>query len=171
MLGHALLGLQKGIMIVCSIVVAVGISIAAVLRYVFRTDLYGSEEIIVIFAYWLYFAGGAFGAYERSHITADVVSVYVKNPRLKAALACFSSLCTFGLSTLFAWWGWHMFAWGLEKGGATPVWRIPLVIPQSAIFFGLVLMSVYFAGNVLEDGKVLAAAWRKDPEHLRGAGE
>lgn len=51
------------------------------------------------------------------------------------------------------------------------MWRIPLVIPQSAIFFGLVLMSVYFAGNVLEDGKVLAAAWRKDPEHLRGAGE
>ena len=25
-----------------------------------------------------------------------------------------------GLSTLFAWWGWHMFAWGFDKGGATP---------------------------------------------------
>ncbi|HHX51592.1 MAG TPA: TRAP transporter small permease [Clostridia bacterium] len=151
----ALLSLQKIIVIVCSIITVIGISSAAFLRYVFRTDLYGYEEIIVIFAFWLYFIGGSYGSYERSHITAELVSVYVKNEKLKTFMIWVSSGITVLLSLLFTYWATDIITWGLASGAKSPVWGIPLVIPQSAILAGLVLMSFYFIVHWLDDTKRL----------------
>ena len=147
----AMLKVLRFIMISMSLTVAVVIGVAAALRYVFKMDMYGIEDFIIVFAYWLYFSGGAYGAFENSHITADILTVYMKNQKMKRGIICFSSLCTVLLSGLFAFWGWQMFAWQLDKGGATPVWRIPLYVPQSAITLGLTLMTFYFGLHFLEN--------------------
>ena len=73
-------------MVTCSLTVTGIIFLAVLLRYVFHSDLYGYEEIVVIFAFWLYFIGGSYGSYTRTHITADVVSVYVPDGKLKGFL-------------------------------------------------------------------------------------
>jgi TRAP-type C4-dicarboxylate transport system permease small subunit len=154
----ALLKVLRFIMISMSLTVAVVIGVAAALRYVFKMDMYGIEDFIIVFAYWLYFSGGAYGAFENSHITADILTVYMKNQKLKRGIICFSSLCTVLLSGLFAYWGWLMFSWQLAKGGATPVWRIPLYVPQSAITLGLTLMTFYFALHFMENLRLFRKA-------------
>ncbi len=146
------------IMITMSLTVAFVIGIAASLRYIFKMDMYGIEDFIIIFAYWLYFSGGAYGAYENSHITADILTVYMKNQKLKRGIICFSSLCTVLLSGLFAFWGWQMFQWQLKMGGASPIWRIPLFVPQSAITLGLTLMTFYFGLHFLENYRLFRLA-------------
>ena len=163
-LARFILKVLRFIMISMSLTVAVVIGIAAALRYIFKMDMYGIEDFIIIFAYWLYFSGGAYGAYENSHITADILTVYMKNQKLKRGIICFSSLCTVLLSGLFAFWGWQMFKWQLEKGGASPIWRIPLYVPQSAITLGLTLMTFYFGLHFLENFRLFRQALAGETE-------
>ena len=46
---------------------------SVVLRYCFKQNFYGSDEVIMLFAFWLYFMGAVYGSYENSHIKADLL--------------------------------------------------------------------------------------------------
>lgn len=142
----------KSIMIFCNIITAGLLVCATILRYVFDSNLYGVDEIILLFAFWLYFFGSVYGSYENSHIKADIVTVYVKNIRVKDFITLIAQAVVIMVNLVFVFWAWEYFMWGLERMPHSTALRIPLVIPQSAIFFGLVLMAVYhivyFAVNV-----------------------
>ncbi len=143
-LWHILKKVQQIILIICSIAAVSIIVLAVVMRYIFGTDLYGMEEIIVIVAFWLYFIGGAYGSYEKSHIKADIISVYVKNEKIKVILAVITGAIETIVSAVLTHWGYGYFMWGIEKGAKSPGLKIPLVFSQSVIFFGLFLMTFYF---------------------------
>lgn len=148
-----LLKFQRIMMILCSLMIVSGITLGAIMRYVFKADLYGMEELLVICAFWLYFMGGAYGSYEKSHITAELVSVYVTNPKIRIIVMLISSLITTGLCYMATYYAVSFFSWSLIKGGTSTVWQIPMVIPQSAVFVGFVLMSLYFTVHLINDIK------------------
>ncbi len=45
--------IQQYIMIGCSLLISGMIFLGAIMRYVFKTDFYGLEELVMIFAFWL----------------------------------------------------------------------------------------------------------------------
>ncbi|PKL01653.1 MAG: hypothetical protein CVV55_08465, partial [Synergistetes bacterium HGW-Synergistetes-2] len=63
-----LLKLQKALLVLSSCFVVLIMCVAVLLRYVFKTDLFGIEEIVVIAAFWLYFIGSSYGVYDKSHV-------------------------------------------------------------------------------------------------------
>src|SRR5699024_5984200 len=91
---HLLLHAQRTILIVCSLLLVIGLGATVVMRYILKIDLFGLEELLVIPAFWLYFIGASFGTYEKSHISAELVSVYVKNEKVKTYIEFFTSLGT-----------------------------------------------------------------------------
>lgn len=131
------------VMITCSTVVTAVIVYSCILRYVFGGNFYGSEDVILLFAFWLYFMGAVHGSFENSHIKADLVSVYVHNLRIKDTLGLLVQLLMIVINLILLLWGWEYFQWGLEKMPLTSALKIPLVITQSAVFFGLLLMAFY----------------------------
>lgn len=60
----------------CGIALTCVIFAAVVMRYCFKLDFFGSEEIILLFAWWMYFLGGIGGSQEDSQIKADMVEVF-----------------------------------------------------------------------------------------------
>lgn len=140
---NILLSLVRYIMIMCSVVSTGCIIYCCVLRYIFKSNFYGSDEIILLFAFWLYFMGAVYGSYEDSHIKADLVSVYVKNIRIKDFSNLIALFITIVVNVIITTWAWNYFMWGLEKMPLSTGLKIPLVIPQSAIFFGMLLMAFY----------------------------
>ena len=138
------------------------ISAATVMRYVLEMDLYGYEEWIKIFAFWLYFMGAGFGAYAGTHVSADLVQSYVKEGTFKRLLIFTKTFITLGVTLLFTWYGYDFFIFGftgpLGTGVAIPktvAWRIPLWTAYSAIFVGLLSMSYYFTWDLIKAGKAL----------------
>lgn len=147
---------------VMSMLLVVIISAATVMRYVLEMDLYGYEEWIKIFAFWLYFMGAGFGAYAGTHVSADLVQSYVKEGTFKRFLIFTKTVITLSVTLLFTWYGYDFFIFGflgpLGTGVAIPktvAWRIPLWTAYSAIFVGLVSMSYYFAWDMIKAGKAL----------------
>jgi len=57
MIWKFLVKLQRWLMVASSIFVMLIMCLEVLLRYVFKSDLFGIEEIVVIAAFWLYFMG------------------------------------------------------------------------------------------------------------------
>lgn len=138
-----LLWIIRIVMVSCSTAVTLVIVYSCVLRYFFGGNFYGSEDVILLFAFWLYFIGAAHGSFENSHIKADLISVYVRDLRKKDFLGLLALFLTIVVNFILLYWAWNYFLWGLDKMALSTALKIPLVITQSAIFFGLLLMGFY----------------------------
>jgi len=134
--------------VVCSLLLSLIIAAAAFTRYIIGGDLYGFEEWVKLFAFWLYFMG--------AHVSADVVDSYMQDGFLKRATVFLRNLITSGISILFTWYGYDFFMFGfmgpLGTGIALPkttVWQIPLWTSYLAVFLGLIFMTYYFTMRML----------------------
>ena len=147
---------------VMSILLTVIISAATIMRYIFEMDLYGYEEWIKIFAFWLYFMGAGYGAFAGSHVSADLVQSYLKEGTLKRLLIFTKCVVTLGVTLLFTKYGWDYLLFGLlgplGTGVAIPrtvAWRIPLWTAYISIFLGLASMSYYFLWDLIRAAQAL----------------
>lgn len=158
---HALVKAQRWLLIIAGCLITILVFTQVLLRYVFKSPLFGIEELIVFIAMWLYFIGASLGAYERSHIKADVIHVWVKSARGMAIIHTINSAITVTLSAIMVSWCYQYFLFGIRKGGQSPALRLPLVLPQSAVFVGAILMTLYFAVELVDNFR---NAISKDPK-------
>ena len=147
---NGLLFLQKAFMIVAGCVVTVLVFVEVMLRYVFGSPLFGVEELVCLIAMWLYFIGASYGAYERSHIKAELVHLWFKTPRSHAFVSAISSSITLFLCLIMIAWSYPYFVWGLTKGETSQALLLPMVLSQSAVFFGSIFMSLYFLVELVD---------------------
>ena len=140
---NALQKFMRIILISCSVISTGCILYAVFLRYILKGNFYGSDEIILLFAFWLYFIGAAYGSYENSHIKADLLNVYIRNMRYKDGLNLIAQAMTVLVNCILLIWAFDSLRWALEKMPLTTSLKIPVAIPRSAIFVGLLLMAFY----------------------------
>jgi TRAP-type C4-dicarboxylate transport system permease small subunit len=140
----------------CATILTLVICVATFFRYILEGNLYGYEEWVKIIAFWLYFIGAAVGAYNRTHVSADLVNAYLPDGTLKNFLIVVRNLITVCVALLFTWYGYDFFMFGfrgpLGTGIAIPmtsVWRIPMWIGYLSVFLGLLFMVYYFARDLV----------------------
>jgi TRAP-type C4-dicarboxylate transport system permease small subunit len=137
-------------MVVAGYLITVLVFVEVFLRYVLGSPLFGVEELICFIGMWLYFIGASYGAYERSHIKAEVIHIWFKKPRSYALVNAISSLITFILSIIMITWTYPYFIWGITEGETSQALLLPMVLSQSAIFFSAILMSFYFFTELID---------------------
>lgn len=162
-LSKGLLNAQGTIAIAASIFITLGVAAASILRYVFKTSLFGLEELILIAAFWMYFMGASYAASRKQHISAEIVSVYCKNRKAREIMILIAEFITLALSLLYTYWGAYFVYWGVTEGGTTPVYRLPIAVSQFAIFLGFVLMTWYFLLDVVRRTKGIVADEQETP--------
>jgi len=156
-LSKGLLNAQAAIGVTASIFITLGVAAAAILRYVFKTSLFGLEELILIAAFWMYFMGASYAASRKQHISAEIVSVYCKNRKTREIMILIAEFITLALSLLYTSWGAYFAYWGITEGGVTPVYQLPIAVSQFAIFLGFVLMTWYFLIDFIRRAKGIVA--------------
>lgn len=138
--------LQKAVIVLCSLLIAVTFGAVVVLRYGFEANLFAYEEWMLVAAFFLYFIGGAQGSYEGTHIKADLLAEWVGSPVLRRRLKLFVLALEVAIGAILSYWGYLMVADDLARYPelpATPVYKIPLAVPRGAIFLGFALMTLY----------------------------
>jgi len=117
-------------------------------RYIFKTDLFGSEEVILLLAWWMYFIGGIGGSQEDSQIKADMIEVFCSNKFVvdlaKGIAKALESLVMF----LCGYMSILMLQTNFIKMPVTTGLKIPFVASQIPIaigFFGMGIFAVYWA--------------------------
>ncbi len=141
---------------VSSLFLTLMICAATFVRYVLKGDLYGYEEWVKLLAFWLYFMGASIGAFNRTHVSADIVNSYMPEGFLKRLMFFVKDLITVGVSLLFVWYGYEFFMFGFMGPlgtriaiPKTTIWRISLWTSYLAVFSGLIFMAYYFTRDLV----------------------
>lgn len=155
-----LLNMQRVILVICSLFLVFTIGLTVVFRYILNIDLFGLEEIIVIPAFWMFFIGASYGTYKKKHISAELVSVYVKKDKPRKIVETITSFVTLSLCLLITYWSIQFFSWSFTSGATSSAWRIPQYIPHSAVLFGFLLMTFYFIVHFIVNVKELVTLYK-----------
>lgn len=158
---------QEWVMFFTSIALASLVTLAVFLRYIFRIDLYGIEEVEILIAMWLYFIGAAYGSYTRTQISADIVEALVPEGRVKDAARCARSVISVVLYCGLLYLAVDMLIFNLSANIRTAVWKIPGYFIPVGVCLGLGLMTFY---GVVEMRDVFTAAFGGDRSSEQDAG-
>ena len=142
-LWNGLLKAEHGIVIVCCIAVVGLVFVTVIMRYFFQASFQGMEELVMLFAFGIYFIGGALGSCEETQITADVVSIFIQKPRNIYRLRAFQrGVETLLLGTCGVFATSQMLV-VLDSGARSTGLKFPLWIMYTIILVGLFLMAMY----------------------------
>jgi TRAP-type C4-dicarboxylate transport system permease small subunit len=160
-LWSAKLALQRFVLAATGAIVTLLIFVQVVVRYLLDGSIFGIEETATFLAIWLYFIGGAYGAYDRGHISASLVDLIVHRDHVRQMVKVCTEILTVILSAWMTLWAIRYFLATLQRGAMSLEIGIQMAWVHAAMPLGLVLMTFYFALELLEDlGKLRAGARR-----------
>lgn len=145
------LWLKKATLVITCALFTTIILIEIVFRYFLFLPLHGMEELATYLAIWTYFIGGAYGAYERSHISASLIEMLVKNSRIRLLVMILVNIITVVVALWMSVWAFDYLAWSIRLGPRSLELRTPLYWVHASMFVGLALMSFYFAIELFDN--------------------
>jgi len=78
------------------------------LRFLFNRTPHWAEEVPRLLLIWVTFLGIAVSTASRSHLTAGIMPLIVRNERGRIILSTIADLCTIGFMAIVAWTGWDL---------------------------------------------------------------
>lgn len=157
----AKLAVQRFVLVATGALVTILIFVQVVTRYFLGVSIFGIEEAASFLAIWLYFVGGAYGAYERGHISASLVDLIVPGERARLVMKATTAALTTILCAWMTLWAIRYLMATLQRGTMSLELGIQMAWVHVAIPVGLVLMTFYFALEFLEDVSRLRAEARR----------
>lgn len=134
---------QELVLIFVSLFLALGITYMAALRYIFRLDLFGAEEVILIVGMYLYFIGSSYGSYEQTHIKASVLDIFISNKKILNRIELVQQTLTTLIIFIMTYYCFGFMKFSIEAAARTAVLKIPFYVGHASLAFGLILMSFY----------------------------
>lgn len=117
--------------------------VQAVLRYVFNSSLYWSDEVARYMIIWFIFIGASIAVREKAHASVDAITVLL-SPKLQKAFAILAYLLGISFCVILIWSGMKNVLNVYEFKSVTPSLGISMVFPYLALPVGGSLMLIRF---------------------------
>ena len=137
---------------VCGLIFA-----GAVMRYILHTDFYGSEELILLAAFWLYFIGSALAAKHGTQIKAEMLDMFVKNKVVHGIAAIVRDIICLAMAVLASVWSTQYVIWNYNINMRSNVFRFPVYITIIPIAISFIMWSIYCVRNLVYSIKEFVA--------------
>lgn len=148
--------------VLANVIVLLAITATVLFRYVFKTSLFGTDEIIIMVAYWLYFIGGAYATATDGHIKADLISAFIHNQRFVYAARFVAKAVELVVTVAFCRWAFRYFLYtGIDLWPTTAGLHIPHIYMMMPIFIGYGLMAFLAFVQVCELGCLTFGDYKK----------
>lgn len=156
-----LVSIQEWMLIFLGIATTAIVAATCILSSFLNINFPGNEELLIIVVFYLYMIGCAYGAYEKSHITAEIMDVVLKDGIVKETLKLIRWVLTLALGIVFMFWALALVQWSIENGLKTLVFRLPIALGQASILIGLLLTNFYNFVHTYEFAKSYISNRRK----------
>lgn len=146
--------------------VSVGINFANIVgRYFFSVSISWAEEAMLFLMIGCVFLGAGPVGWLGRHIRMDVV-VLLLPPGARKAFDVFADLVTIATCIMLAVFAWPVVTMLAELNERSATANIPLVIPQSVVPLGLMLMALLIAARlVVGSARQVGSASREGSGH------
>lgn len=142
---------QSYVLFIMGLGIAIIFAIEVIFRYVFKINLMGYEEVIIVMAFWLYFIGGAQGSYERIHVRADMLGNFIGNRKTVRAIDLVVSTINMMLLVIVSILSIFFIARSIDIGSKSSIYRFPLTIGHMSVSVGYILMAFYSIVYYVQD--------------------
>ncbi len=142
--------INQYIMIITGALITILILAGTVMRYILHINFYGQEEVVLLVGFWMFFIGSISAAREKTHLNADMLSLFTKNQKILNGFALFKEICSLLICILAAKWCIDYFAWSVPKNPKTSVHKIPLYLQQFPMVLSFVAWSIYLVRDVIK---------------------
>jgi TRAP-type C4-dicarboxylate transport system permease small subunit len=148
------------------LMICVGINFANIIgRYVFSVSITWAEEAMLFLMIGCVFLGAAPVGYLGRHIRMDIL-VLALPPRARKFFQILCDIVTIATCVMLAFFAWPVVSMLAELNERSDTANIPLVIPQSAVPLGLLLMAFLIAVRLIVRGTGRADIGpHQDPGH------
>lgn len=120
-----------------------------VLLRAFNFPLMGIEELLIVPTIWLYMIGSANASEERSQISVDILDVFMKNEAVLKIIHVVKDIVSVIIGIILTYWMFNFFSYSFNLWKHSPLLSIPMVFVESALFIGLLLMTLYTISDLL----------------------
>jgi TRAP-type C4-dicarboxylate transport system permease small subunit len=148
--GRKLVQFQKFFLFYLFMLLVVAMLLELLVRFFLKQSIFGLSDFIGFTSVWLYAIGASFASYERCHIKAEFINVFVKSNRMRHLARFFSASVSTVMSAVFTKWSWDLCVYSVAIGEVTQAYPVPKVIFQSSFFFGGILMVIYFLWEAVD---------------------
>ena len=141
---------QNWILIITGTLVGAMILVNAVCRFLV-IDWFGSEELTMFVAFWLYFTGAAAASRDRTHISADMMGLFTNNPKIRGTVYVIRDIIAMIMSAIFTVWFFEYVGWQISLGAKSPVYKLPIIINTIPILISYLLGTLYLVRHLFKD--------------------
>jgi TRAP-type transport system small permease protein len=141
----------------CTVLIVIGgvlitltVVLQVLLRYVFKSPLFGLEEFSRLIAVWVYFLGAIFGTKLDSHVQGDVAERLFTSRRSKAVVKTLTWFLSGILCILFLYHASKYCIWLYGTGERTTGLWWPRITSVGSMFFGALFMTFYSIANFFQ---------------------
>lgn len=140
--------LANWIVAISGIVVCMLIFIGAIMRYILHTDFYGSEELVLLAAFWLYFFGSALAAKHNTHIQAEMLDMFIKNKFIHDIATILKYVVNTAMCVMASVWSIQYVIWNININMKSNVFRFPMFITVLPIAISFVVWTLYSVRDI-----------------------
>lgn len=102
--------------------------LASALFRVIEFDWFGSEELTLMVGAWLYFVGSICAARDTTHISGDMLNMFINNKKVVYCFNVFRDVVSIVMAGAFTIWTYQFVSWQYSLGARTAVYKLPNVI-------------------------------------------
>lgn len=135
-----------GVFMLCMLVTLVFVQ---VLLRTFNFPLMGIEELLILPTIWLYMMGAANASEERSHISVDILEVFLKNETVLTISSFVKNIVSFFIGIILTYWMFNYISYSFTVWKLTPLLSLPVFFLESALFVGVLLMTLYTLADLV----------------------
>lgn len=137
-----LIKIQKYLSVFMIIMMVALVFIQVVLRSM-DLPLMGIEELLIFPTIWLYMLGAANASQERSQISVDVAEVFIKNKKVLIIQSIVKNIVSLIIGAILTYWLFIHFSYSFTMWKLSPLLSMPFFFVESALFVGVLLMTIY----------------------------
>ncbi len=148
--GYTLVQVQKFFLFYLFMILVLAMLLELMVRFFLKQSIFALSDFIGFTSVWLYAIGAALASYERSHIKAEFIGLFVTSDRIRNFFRFLSACISTAMSVVFTKWSWDLCVYSVSVGEVTQAYPVPKVIFQASFFVGGILMVIYFLWEAID---------------------
>lgn len=146
------LSIQRVLLAVFSAIFSLLLFVQVCFRYFLDIPLFGIEEVAVYLAMWVYFIGASYACYERYHISASLVGIFLVEGKTKTLIDALALLIGVSILTIMALWCGQYLLWSAKFNMQSVELGLPMAFINSISVVGLSISALYMLLEVFDKG-------------------
>lgn len=139
---------EEWILVITGTAVGLMILVNAACRFL-KIDWFGSEELTLFVAMWLYFVGSICASRDNTHISADMMALFTKNTKVLNIIGIVRNIIGFVVCSMMTKWCYDYVSWQAGLGAKSSIYKIPVIVATIPILISFAFWMLYLLRDIV----------------------